>query len=151
MAAPMPYINDAQVNRIINEEIAKATGATTTDKVYQAFRTLQRRRRTSREWNNLELAAAEHYMYARFLAGRTGDPLVLSSPDLYDKKKQVFFALDIQDAMTTSPYPCLPPSPDMVRWGKTGANVGLSDFLMANPGKGYQNGAALKPLVSGSY
>ena len=146
----MPYINDAAVTRIITAEIAKFTGPTITDRVYQAFRSLQARRR-SKEWNNQELAAAEHYMYARYLAGRTGDPMVVASPDLYDMKKQVFVALDIQSLMNTTDYPGLPPSPEMVKWGKKGATDGLMDFRMANPTTGFQTGAALKPLAKGSY
>jgi len=150
MSAPMSYINDAQVNKIITTEIGKFPGATITDRIYQAFRSLQARRR-SKEWNNQELAAAEHYMYARFLAGRTGDPMVASSPDLYDLKKRAFIALDIQNLMNTTDYPGLPASPEMVKWGKKGATDGLMDFKMANPTTGFQTGAALKPLAKGSY
>jgi hypothetical protein len=146
----MPKVNEAIVKRIIEDALTKEKGATINEKVYKAFRTLQARRR-SKEWNNVELAAAEHYMYARFLAGATGDPAVLAAPNLYNLKKKVFFALDIQDLMATSKYPGLPPSDESVSWGERGAGDGLMDFKGANPATDFKVGEALKPLVKGSY
>jgi len=146
----MPKVNEVVVNRIITDALTKETGATINEKVYKAFRTLQARRR-SKEWINVELAAAEHYMYARFLAGATGDPAVLAAPDLYNLKKKVFFALDIESLMATSKYPGLPPSDESVAWGQRGAAVGLIDFMGANPATDIKVGGALKPLVKGSY
>jgi len=146
----MPKVNDAAVSRIIEDALTKEKGATINEKVYKAFRTLQARRR-SKEWTNVELAAAEHYMYARFLAGATGDPAVLLSPNLYNIKKKVFLKLDIQDLMTTSKYPGLPPSDELVAWGERGAGVGLIDYMGANPATDFKVGEALKPLVKGSY
>src|SRR5262245_54762063 len=95
----MPKVNDALVKHIIEDSLLKENGGTINEKVYKAFRTLQGRRRTNKEWTNVELAAAEHYMYSRFLAGATGDPLALAAPSIYNLKKKVFFFLDIQDLM----------------------------------------------------
>src|SRR5262249_10532576 len=114
-------------------------------------RTLQTRRRTNKEWGNPELASAEHYMYSRFLAGATGDPMVLAAPTLYNLKKKIFFFLDIQDLMTTSKFPCLPPSDEAVAWGEKGAADGFVDYKFANPSTDFKVGGALKPLAQGSY
>jgi hypothetical protein len=83
------------LKRIITDALTKETGATINEKVYKAFRTLQARRR-SKEWVNVELAAAEHYMYARFPCWATGDPSFILPPNWYNLKKKVFFELDIQ-------------------------------------------------------
>ena len=147
----MPKVNDKIVEHIITDSLTKETAPTINEKVYKAFRTLQARRRTNKEWGNFELAAAEHYMYSRFLAGATGDPLVTLAPSLYNLKKRVFFYLDIQDLMTTTNYPCLPPSDESVAWGERGAQDGLIDFKGANPSTDFKVGEALKPLTKGSY
>jgi len=152
MADPtMPKVNDAVVRRIIEDALVKETGGTVNEKVYKAFRTLQARRRTNKEWGNFELAAAEHYMYSRFLAGKTGDPAVIAAPSIYNFKKKIFFFLDIQDSMTTSPYPCLPPSGESVAWGEQGATDGLMDFKFANPSTDFKVGGSLSPLIKGAY
>lgn len=146
----MSRINEAEVKRIINNALLNATGDTIVEKSAIAFRALQKRRRTA-EWVNMELAAAEHYMYMRFLAGSTGDSITSYAPSLYNLKKRIFFALDIQDLMRTTDYPCLPPSKESVAWGEKGVQDGLQDFKDLNPNKDLQLGAALSPLAKGSY
>lgn len=39
--------------------------------------------------NDYDAAAAEHYIYIRFLAGQTGDPTCHAAPTLYGLKKAV--------------------------------------------------------------
>lgn len=147
----MPKVNNSVVEHIIVQTLTQETAPTINEKVYKAFRKLQARRRTNKEWVNVELAAAEHYMYSRFLAGATGDPAVILAPSLYNLKKKVFFFLDIQDFMTTSKFPCLPPSDEAMAWGERGAEDGLIDFKGANPATDFKVGGALSPLVKGSY
>lgn len=147
----MPAVNEHLIKRIIEDAYLQSTGSTIVEKSYTAFRYLQKRRRTDMEWGNVELAAAEHYMYMRFLVGSTGDPVVVLAPRLYGLKKKLFFALDIDSLMTTSKYPCLPPSEDSVKWGEQGVRDGLVDFKFQNPATDFQVGNALKPLIQGSY
>lgn len=147
----MPTVNASVITRIIEDSLKQAKGKTINEKVYNAFRELQSRRRTKKEWVNVELAAAEHYMYMRFLVGATGDPAAGAAPRLYNLKKRLFFALDIENLMTTTDYPCLPPSEESVAWGEQGAKDGLRDFKYENPATDFQTGAALKPLIKGSY
>lgn len=150
MSDQMPKLNEAVVQRIIEDALMKNQGATINERVYNAFRELQKRRRTNKEWANVELAAAEHYMYARFLAGQTGDPIVIASPSLYNMKKRIFAFLDIQDLMNTSEYPSLPPSEDSVKWGEQGAKDGLKDFKYENPSTDFKVGGSLEPLIKGA-
>ncbi|MCU7937424.1 MAG: hypothetical protein KZQ99_21630 [Candidatus Thiodiazotropha sp. (ex Dulcina madagascariensis)] len=141
----IPMINDVEVQKIINLSMTSASGATVVDKVGKAFRVLQERRR-KKEPHNIDLAAAEHYIYARFLAGITGDPLVEFAPSAYHIKKKVFVLLGIQEKMQTTKEPVMPPRPKLKQWGKKGARQGLRDWEAVNPGKSKNRGAALKVL-----
>jgi hypothetical protein len=148
----MPKVNDAMVVRHIENAILKemSSGGTINEKVGRAFRALQSQRR-SKEWVDPDLAAAEHYLYARFLAGKTGDPLVTQAPKFYSLKKKFYFALEIEDWMTTSGYPCLPPTEESVVWGERGAMDGLRDFKFMNPATDFTVGGAVKPLSKSVY
>ena len=146
----MPKVNEAMVIRYIENALAKETGGTINEKIGKAFRSLQSKRR-SKEWIDPDLAAAEHYLYARFLAGNTGDPSVWKAPRLYNIKKKIFFALEIENLMTTSEYPCLPPTEESVAWGERGALDGLNDFKFMNPATDFKVGEALKPLSKSVY
>jgi hypothetical protein len=100
---------DASVQAIINQSLSQQHGQTIVDRVSRSFRSLQRRRREV-DPLNINLAAAEHYMYARFLAGISGDPLVKTAPTLYGLKKRLYFALGLQERMATTHNPVLPPN-----------------------------------------
>ena len=80
---------------------------------------------------DINLASAEHYMFARFLAGRTGDPLVRFAPTLYGIKKRAYFALGIGQRMAVASNPVLPPNPGVERRGAKGADDGLADCTAA--------------------
>lgn len=146
----MPKVNDAMVIRHIENALAKETGGTINEKVGKAFRALQSKRR-SKEWVDPDLAAAEHYLYARFLAGVTGDPLVTQAPRFYNIKKKIFFALEIENLMTTSAYPCLPPTEESVVWGERGAMDGLKDFKFMNSATDFTIGGSVEPLSKSVY
>ncbi|WP_431820979.1 hypothetical protein [Burkholderia sp. F1] len=142
-------VSDEVVQSTINGAILRARGGKgdIVDQVSRAFRSLQSLRRTDRP-EDINLAAAEHYMYARFLAGATGDPLVKATPTLYGAKKRVYFALGIQDRMATSPgNPVLAPNSSVERWGLKGAKDGLRDYSAVNNGQPADRfGASLSTL-----
>ncbi|AYZ66886.1 hypothetical protein EGY31_27495 [Burkholderia multivorans] len=129
-------VSDEVVQSTINRAILRERGGKggIVGQVQRAFRSLQSLRRTDRP-EDINLAAAEHYMYARFLAGETGDPLVKATPTLYGAKKRVYFALGIQDRMATSPHPVLAPNRSVERWGLKGAEDGLRDYSAVNNGQ----------------
>ena len=141
----IPKINDIAVQKIIDQSLKQAKGGPLVDKVGKTFRVLQKRRRQN-EPLNIDLAAAEHYMYARFLAGLTGDPLVQYASTAYHIKKKVFFILGIQEMMRTTNEPVMPPRLKLEQWGKKGAQQGIKDWEAANPGKPKNHGAALQLL-----
>jgi len=145
-------VNHREVQRIIEQTLNhEVSGEKTTDKVGAAFALLRERRRTVAP-TDVNLAAAEHYMYARYLAGKTGDPMVLAAPTIYALKKTLYFALGKEKAMRTSPNnPVLPPSIESVVWGTLGVEQGLKDFRGENPSVGLKAGAAIRSLAGDAY
>ena len=132
----------------LNHEVI---GSKTTEWVTAAFHLLRDRRRTVAPLD-VNLAAAEHYMYARALAGKTGDPLVLAAPSLYALKKVYKFARGQEKDMRTSPgNPVLPPSIESTVWGSLGVTDGLKDYRGENPATGFKVGSALPSLAGDAY
>ncbi len=145
-----PHVNDAVVTEIITQSLARVparSAKTTVERVWQAFVSLQARRRQV-EPLNLDLAAAEHYMYARYLAGASGDPTVKLAPTLYGLKKRVYFALGIEQRMATTHLPVLPPSQAVERWGQQGAVAGLADYTAVTGRPAINLGGAASALLS---
>jgi hypothetical protein len=105
--------------------------------------------------SDLDLADAEHYMYARFLAGSTGDPATKSLVYGYELVKVVrYFTGREKDLRTDPRFPVLPPSVDALDWGATGAEDGLQDYRDLHGGKTGKMGSALaanKTFANGQY
>lgn len=96
-----------------------------------------------------DAAAAEHYMYIRFLAGRTGDPTCHTAPALYAAKKVFDQALGrLQKGQAQDGHPVLPANPYIVAWGQIGVVDGLKDYQANSNGAGYKVGAAVESLAS---
>ena len=143
-------VNDSVVQILIDQSLAQhppQAGESIVFRVSRSFRTLQERRRTV-EPLNINLAAAEHYMYARFLAGVSGDPTVVFALTIYGFKKHVYFALGIQDRMATTSMPVLPPNDACQRWGTRGANDGLLDYTVSTGKPATNYGNALSALLT---
>jgi hypothetical protein len=145
-------VNHKEVQRIIEQALNhESSGLKTTERVYNAFRVLQERRRTKAPLD-LNLAAAEHYMYARFLSGKTGDPAMIAVPTAYAIKKMAYFVLGKEKDMRTTPNnPVLPPSVESVVWGTIGVQEGLKDYRGENSSIGMKFGASLPDLKSEAY
>jgi hypothetical protein len=104
---------------------------------------------------DLDLADAEHYMYARFLAGSTGDPTTSTLVGGYEVIKVLRLSMGNEKDLRTDPrFPVLPPSLDSVGWGLSGADDGLADYKGLHAGKTGKVGSALaanKQFASGQY
>jgi len=104
---------------------------------------------------DLNLADAEHYLYARFLAGSTGDPSAGSMVVVYELLKTAKYIGGREKDMRTDPrFPVLPPSVDAVNWGLKGIEAGLQDYRNLHGGKLGKMGSALeanKSLATSQY
>ncbi len=148
----LPDLDNQEVWRIIEQELLLSKGSYVVEQVGKAFRSLQARRRDGAHATDVNLAAAEHYMYARFLTGTTGDPLVLAAPVGYALKKQLYFTLGIENWMRTSPNnPVLPPSVGSVVWGEMGVADGLKDYQGQNGAGSVRIGGSLEAVKQAAY
>ncbi|WP_213308824.1 hypothetical protein [Paraburkholderia sacchari] len=95
-----------------------------------------------------DAAAAEHYMYIRFLAGVTGDPTCRAAPTLYAAKKLFDQMLGrLQSGQAQGGHPVLPSNPYIVAWGQNGVVDGLADFRSVSGGAPYKLGGAVGVLA----
>lgn len=143
-------VADSEVRSIIDRtliQFAARPGENIVHRVSRSFKALQKRRREL-DPLNINLAAAEHYMYARFLAGTSGDPSVKMAPVLYGLKKRLYFAFGIQERMATSKNPVLPPNAAVERWGTDGAKAGLIDYTTTTGLSATNYGNALSALAT---
>ncbi len=104
---------------------------------------------------DVDLADAEHYMYARFLGASTGDPAIRALVMGYEIVKVVRFGMGREkDLRTDQRFPVLPPSQDSVRWGLKGAEAGLKEYRDAHNGQSGRMGSAIeanRDFANGQY
>lgn len=99
--------------------------------------------------DDYDAAAAEHYMYIRFLASHSGDPACYAAPTVYAAAK----VLDqirgrLQQGRAQGGHPVLPANPFIVAWGHNGVRDGLVDYKSASGGAPYKIGQAIESLAS---
>jgi hypothetical protein len=98
--------------------------------------------------NDYDAAAAEHYMYIRFLAGKTGDPACHAAPTLYAAKKILDQVLGrLQSGQAQGGHPVLPSNPYIVDWGQRGVRDGLVDYKAVSNGAQYKVGSGVGVLA----
>ena len=100
--------------------------------------------------NDYNAAAAEHYMFIRWVAGSSGDPMSLGAPVLYAGVKlwkQLRGTLQ-SDLRTSSNHPVLPTNPGVVAWGMQGVRDGLQDYKKTNHGAPFKPGTAVAGIAS---
>lgn len=79
-----------------------------------------KRCRDSGNARDLNLAAAEHYLFGRFVAGENGDTRYRDLPDLYESVKSA--------AGKGRPEKQTPANKKVTEWGKKGIEKGLQDY-----------------------
>ncbi|WUR11042.1 hypothetical protein E7V67_015075 [[Empedobacter] haloabium] len=115
---------------------------------WQLLKTTIRGDSAHRYDNDYDAAAAEHYMYIRFLAGQTGDPTCHAAPTLYGLKKAIDQLLGrLQAGQAQGGHPVLPSNPYIVAWGQKGVVDGLADYKSLSKGADYQIGGAVRALA----
>lgn len=122
-------IDDDDVRRRIGQALLVAPGVNVSERLGNAWQALKAERRTAGGATNVNLAAAEHYLYARFLASVTGDSAAAALPLGYYLKKKIYFLLGKEASLRTDPsFPSLAPQFGTVVWGQKGVNDGLGDY-----------------------
>jgi len=94
---------------------------------------------------DVDLADAEHYMYARLLASQTGDVGTKALVTGYQLMKMINSLRGKEQDMRTNPkFPVLPASTEAVKWGLKGVDDGLKEYRDAHGGKLGKVGSAFK-------
>jgi hypothetical protein len=120
-------------------------------RLHEMWRMILYWRETPEGANDENLAAAEHYAYARFFCAATGDTVCIwLGTRGYEKLKSVAFALGLERKIRTNnvKFPALPPSADSVRWGDKGARDGRADYRKLFPGAKPKTVEALKAIAN---
>jgi hypothetical protein len=103
---------------------------------------------------DLNLAAAENYVFVRWAASRTGDTGMKVLPKGYYALKKATDAIGIRNILKTSKEPVSPPHPEVLRWGELGVEHGLRDFKKRTGNKPSLKSTSLKlawEILSGVY
>ena len=149
-------VDDGKV-RVFMMDALSAAGSDSSccGQICKAFRILQAKRRVPGASLDLNLAAAEHYMFAKCLVcnGTVSKAQMELLIFCYDAKKWLDSKTGNPDAEKTTANPVSPPDEDVRRWGKQGATDGDADHDRCNadasppfwrplkevfgPGKGY--------------
>lgn len=93
---------------------------------------------------NLDLAAAEHYLFARYLAADSGDTSYRHAPGWYESFKSMSSNEAFRAYIRTSDQPVSPVAPETRRWGEAGVEAGLKDYQSRT---GKQPSAGLHPVL----
>lgn len=127
---------DRSVQKIINDYLTnygwehdKCCGT-----IHSAFRALQEFRQKPGNSLDLAYAAAEHYMFARFMvcSGAVSETQMKALVVAYDAKKWLDSKTGNPNEEAVTANPVSPPSRLVLRWGVSGATVGASDCKRCN-------------------
>lgn len=77
---------------------------------------------------DLHLAAAEHYMYARYLSSDDGDTNYRKLPKWYETIKKMATEKGLEDYLKTSDQPLSQTDGRVTAWGNKGVEAGLLDY-----------------------
>jgi hypothetical protein len=137
MRGRMPT-NDDRVSQFIAWANSSAAGSADAccGQTCAAFRILQAERRKPGKSLDLDLAAAEHYMFARCMVctGTVSKTQMKALTIGYDLKKHLDRATGDPNKEATTSNPVSPPDWDVVEWGLAGANDGDDDHDRCNSG-----------------
>jgi len=87
-----------------------------------------KRCRDSGNSRDLNLAAAEHYLFGRFVAGENGDTRYRDLPDLYESVNSAASKLGAERVVVKTRKPLPATNKKVMEWGKKGIEKGLEDY-----------------------
>lgn len=130
-------INDDTVRKIIGKALAnngwehdKCCGS-----IHDAFRSLQEHRQKRGNSLDLNYAAAEHYLFARWMvcSGEVSSTQMKVLVAGYDAKKWLDSKRGSPNREAVTANPVSPPSWEVMCWGLKGCDEGGADKLRCNP------------------
>lgn len=130
--------SDQRVNGFIVAAMAAARGSADAccGQICAAFRVLQAERQQPGRSLDLDLAAAEHHLFARcMVCSGTVSAMQMKIMTIgYDAKKHLDRVIGDPNREQVTDNPVSPPDADVVRWGISGADEGSADRDRCNPG-----------------
>jgi hypothetical protein len=129
-------VSDPKVRLIVDQAMGRGLRAANTccGQTEIAFRDLQAQRRLPGKSLDLDLAAAEHYLFARWMVctGTVSPNQMRTLVIGYDAKKLIDKWRSTPNKLQTTPNPVSPPDSDVVGWGLRGADDGSADHDRCN-------------------
>ena len=98
-----------------------------TEKVFASWSYLKKCRDDGNS-QDLNLAAAEWYLFIRGSASASGDTFYRQLPGWYTTLKKFASALKLSEYLQTSSQPVSPTDAGVTQWGSTGVEHGLRDY-----------------------
>jgi hypothetical protein len=130
-------VNSVEVRRLVDEAIANATfDGSCCGRIERAFRDLQKRRQMPGGSLDLDLAAAEHHLFARWqvCTGHVSQEQMRGLVRGYDLKKRLDRLLGNPNAEAVTANPVSPPDDGVRDWGLRGVVEGEADRRRCNSG-----------------
>jgi hypothetical protein len=100
---------------------------------------------------NLNLAAAEHYAFMRFVASKNGDTFYRSLPRWYETVKRFAVRHELESYLKASDQPVSPPNEKVTAWGLQGVERGLKEYQRLTGKEPSGKSGALGTLLGSSY
>jgi hypothetical protein len=128
-------VNDTKVSTIIADALNNTGNSDACcGKTELGFRNLQAARRVPGASLDMDLAAAEHYLFARFMVctGTVSAMQMRAFVVGYDIKKWIDRVRGNSNAAATTGNPVSPPDRGVVRWGLQGVVDGQTDHDRCN-------------------
>jgi hypothetical protein len=136
------------------KDVAKAEAALAKDWPADTVRDSWKILKQCRDAGNsldLNLAAAEHYLFMRYLGNDSGDTSYRQLPKWYDTVKKTLKKADLEQILKTSNEPVSPPDPDVLKWGNAGVERGLVEYKSRTGKAPSAGGGALLTIMGTSY
>ena len=134
-------------NEKMDEAIAKTYSVHRLEGGWRLLKSL----RDSGNSENLSLAAAEHYLFMRFCASKSGDTGYRKLPAWYETVKRFAIKHDLEEYIENTDQPISTPDSKVTSWGNKGVEAGLSDYKKREKREPSKKSPNIKTLMGFSY
>ncbi len=131
----------------MDESIAKTYSVRRLEGGWRLLKSL----RNSGDSDNLSLDAAEHYLFMRFCASKSGDTGYRELPPWYETARRFAVKHDLEKYIANNDQPISTPDSKITSWGNKGVEVGLSDYKKREKREPSNKTSDIKTLMGFSY